>query len=288
MAHCRGTLQLRWMRLLQLSDPHLLADPMALCRGRLPWLQLGEALRQARLSVGGTWGQADLLLISGDLCHDDSWLGYAVLRDLLSELQREQGIRIALLPGNHDHPQMLRAVVGRHGSLAPTLVTGTAADLVLLDSHRPGSDAGWLGSAQLRWLQQVLAARRAAPLLVALHHPPVAIGDPGFDAIALNDGPALLELLQPEVDLRAVLFGHIHQHWQGVFPGRSEVLLLGCPSTLCSYGPVQPCPLNRAAEPGGRLLEIGPDGLLRQRLLRWPALVPPSLRPRSGSVGPAD
>jgi Icc protein len=276
------------MRLLQLSDPHLLADPMALCRGRLPWLQLDEALRQARLSVGGTWGQADLLLISGDLCHDDSWLGYAVLRDLLSDLQREQGIRIALLPGNHDHPQLLRAVVGRHGSLAPTLVTGTAADLVLLDSHRPGSDAGWLGSAQLRWLQQVLAARRAAPLLVALHHPPVAIGDPGFDAIALNDGPALLELLQPEVDLRAVLFGHIHQHWQGVFPGRSEVLLLGCPSTLCSYGPVQPCPLNRAAEPGGRLLEIGPDGLLRQRLLRWPALVPPSLRPRSGSVGPAD
>jgi Icc protein len=72
------------MRLLQLSDPHLLADPMALCRGRLPWLQLGEALRQARLSVGGTWGPADLLLISGDLCHDDSWLGYAVLRDLLS------------------------------------------------------------------------------------------------------------------------------------------------------------------------------------------------------------
>lgn len=288
MAHCRGTLQLRWMRLLQLSDPHLLADPMALCRGRLPWLQLGEALRQARLSVGGTWGPADLLLISGDLCHDDSWLGYAVLRDLLSDLQREQGIRIALLPGNHDHPQLLRAVLGRHGSLAPTLVTGTAADLVLLDSHRPGSDAGWLGSAQLRWLQQVLAARRAAPLLVALHHPPVAIGDPGFDAIALNDGPALLELLQPEVDLRAVLFGHIHQHWQGVFPGRSEVLLLGCPSTLCSYGPVQPCPLNRAAEPGGRLLEIGPDGLLRQRLLRWPALVPPSLRPRSGSVGPAD
>lgn len=288
MAKCRGTLQLRWMRLLQLSDPHLLADPMALCRGRLPRLQLGEALRQARLSLGGTWGPADLLLISGDLCHDESWLGYAELRDLLLHGKGDQAINTVLLPGNHDHPQLLRAVLGRHGAVAPALVRVSTADLVLLDSHRPGSDAGWLGDAQLCWLQQVLATRRAAPLLVALHHPPVAIGDPGFDAIALKDGPDLLELLRSEVDLRVVLFGHIHQHWQGVFPGRSEVPLLGCPSTLCSYGPVQPCPLNRAAEPGGRLLEIGPDGQLRQRLLRWPALVPPSLTTRSGILGPAD
>lgn len=276
------------MRLLQLSDSHLLADPMAQCRGRLPQLQLGEALLQARLALGRIAGSADLLLISGDLCHDESWQGYAILRDLLIDLQRDQGIRIALLPGNHDHPQLLRAVLGRHGAVAPMLVTGTAADLVLLDSHRPGCDAGWLGTEQLLWLQRVLAERRAAPLLVALHHPPVAIGDPDFDAIALRDGPALLDLLQPESDLRAVLFGHIHQHWQDAFPGRPEVQLLGCPSTLCSFGPVQPCPLNRAAEPGGRLLEIGADGVLQQRLLRWPAAAPPSLGPEPRTAGPTN
>ena len=263
------------MRLLQLSDPHLLADPRARCRGRLPHLQLCEALHQARLALGGTWGASDLLLISGDLCHDESWQGYAALRDLL----RDQGVGIALLPGNHDHPQLLRAVLGRHGAVAPTVVSTTTADLVLLDSHGPGSDAGWLGRQQLRWLQRVLTARRSAPLLVALHHPPVAIGDPDFDAIALKDGPALLELLQSEAELKAVLFGHIHQHWLGTLPGRSQALLLGCPSTLCSFGPVQPCPLDQADAPGGRLLEIDTDGVVQQRLLRWPALAPPSLGP---------
>jgi Icc protein len=56
-------------------------------------------------------------------------------------------------------------------------------------------------------------------------------------------------------------------------PGREEVSLLACPSTLCGFGPVQPCPLGRADDPGGRWLELGAGGL-RQRLLRWPAPTP--------------
>ena len=42
------------------------------------------------------------------------------------------------------------------------------------------------------------------------------------------------ELLRPHRALRAVLFGHIHQHWQGAWATRPDVLLLGCPSTLCT------------------------------------------------------
>ena len=54
------------IRVLQLSDPHLLADPRGLCRGRpaLACLRHGwdQALRQQRQ-------RPDLLLISGDLYH---------------------------------------------------------------------------------------------------------------------------------------------------------------------------------------------------------------------------
>jgi len=109
-------------------------------------------------------------------------------------------------------------------------------------------------------------------VLVALHHPPLAIGDPGFDAIGLDEGERLMALLAAAPRVRGVVFGHVHQHWQGSLPGRPEVPLLGCPSTLIGYGPVQPCPLDRAADPGGRLLELGGDGEIRHRLLRWPAL----------------
>lgn len=264
------------MRLLQLSDPHLLADPGGLCRGRRPLLQLRHGLRQAQAAAGG---RIDLLLLSGDLCHDESWLGYCQLRDLL----HEAGLPAALVPGNHDHPQLLRAALGRRAAtaIAPALLPCGAIDLLLLDSHLPGSDAGELGESQLRWLESQLAMRVSRPLLVMLHHPPLAIGDPGFDAIALRDGPRLLELLRPLPALKGVLFGHIHQHWQGLLGGRDPALapvpLLGCPSTLCSFAAVQACPLDRADDPGARVLSLGADGELQHQLLRWHPSAPPSL-----------
>lgn len=259
------TMQLRSMRLLQLSDPHLLADPVGCCRGRQPLTQLRSGIQAALTQALDHGPPVDLLLISGDLCHDESWTGYALLRDLLNDWARP----VALLPGNHDHPQLLRAVLGRHCAVAPALVPLADLDLVLLDSHRPGWDAGWLGTIQLDWLQALLAHRRNVPLLVTLHHPPVPIGDAGFDAMALVDAAALWRVLRDEPRLQAILFGHIHQHWQGSMPGRPEVALLGCPSTLCGFGPVQPCPLGRPQDPGGRLLDCSPSGVLRQRLLRW-------------------
>ena len=231
----------------------------------LPRLEL--ALRQGLEQVRQFGGAADWLLISGDLCDDESWGGYARLRALLEAWE----LPLALLPGNHDRPLYLRAALGRRAVLAPALVPCGAWDLLLLDSHRPGCASGWLGAAQLAWLGGLLAAlaARGRPLLVALHHPPVPIGDPLLDTMLLEDSGPLLAALAPLPQLRGVVFGHIHQHWRGCFPGRPEVPLLGCPSTLRAFGPVQPCPLGRPQAAGGRLLELAADGRLGERLLRW-------------------
>jgi Icc protein len=57
------------MRILQLSDPHLLADPEGLVRER-PALSLWQrALAQVRQT------RPHLLLVTGDLCQDESWGG---------------------------------------------------------------------------------------------------------------------------------------------------------------------------------------------------------------------
>ena len=257
------------MRLLQLSDPHVLAHPAGRYRQRLPFELLERALRQAGKEPH------DLLLISGDLCQDETWQGYVRLRELL-ERRTELGLPetpVALLPGNHDHPALLRAALGRQTLMAPAVLELQGVRLVLLDSHRPGCVGGWIGPRQLAWLEARLALAPHAPTVVAVHHPPVPIGDAGMDAIGLHDGPALLAVLRKLPGLRAVLFGHVHQHWQGRLPDRPDELeqveLLGCPSTLCPFGPVQPCPLGRAQDPGGRWLQLDAAGRLEQRLLRW-------------------
>ena len=250
------------MRILQLSDTHLVAADQGLVR-RLPAL----AHFERALQVGSAMNP-DLVLVTGDLCQDESWGGYVRLRRALSQIVRCQ---IALLPGNHDHPLLLDAVLGRTCATAPADLLIRGVRLLLLSSHRVGSAAGALGSLQLQWLAQSLhcSERRDMPLVVALHHPPIAIGDPGMDAIRLLDHACLEELLRPHRALRAVLFGHIHQHWQGSWTTRPDVPLFGCPSTLCSFRAVQACPLGRADDPGGRLIDVTPDGDVQHQVLRW-------------------
>jgi Icc protein len=254
------------MNILQLSDPHLLADPAARIAGRAPSIALEHGLRRAWDQLREDGIAVDRLLLSGDLCDDESWGGYVALRETL----RPWAGPIDLLAGNHDDPTLLRAVMGRRGTVAPAVVAMASWRLLLLHSHRPGCPGGWLGRRQLQWLEEQLQGEVPGAVLVAVHHPPVPIGDPAFDAIGLHDGPELLSLLARHPGVKGVVFGHVHQHWQGHLPGRPAVPLLACPSTLRSFGPIQPCPLGRPLWPGGRLLHLGAAGEIRQRLLRWP------------------
>jgi Icc protein len=274
------------MRILQLSDPHLLADPAGLCRGRPPLPLLRHGLESALRLLAQRGTPPDWLLLSGDLCHDESWGGYVRLRELLAgdaESGRSPAAPLppaALLPGNHEHRLRLRAALGRHGVLAPArlpLAAGPRQDgwrLLLLDSHCPGRIDGRLGLRQWQWLEAELAEaeRDGAPLLLAVHHPPGPIGDPFLDSIALEEGPSLLALLARRPVVRGLVFGHVHQYWLGWLPGAPGRPLLGCPSTLCPFGPVQPCPLGRAEDPGGLLLQLGAAGEIRHELLRWDPL----------------
>ena len=261
----------RWhgvIRILQLSDPHLLADPRGRCRGREALACLRHGWREALQQLGQP---PDLLLISGDLCQDESWGGYCRLREFLEQAVLPLGVALALLPGNHDSPVLLRAALARQAWIAPALVPLGDWGLVLLSSHRPGALGGWLEPRQLRWLDQQLAAA-ATPLLVALHHPPLPIGAPALDGIGLQQPEPLLERLRASSRVRAVVFGHVHQHWRGELPrpGAGTALpLWACPSTLAAFEAVQPCPLGQPDWPGGRLLELGPAAALSSRLLRW-------------------
>ena len=253
------------MRVVQLSDPHLVASPTGLVRGRPALRHWQRGLQEALLH------RPDLLLISGDCCHDESWNGYAVLRDSLASLPANTAV--AVVPGNHDHPQRLQAALGRRATVAPAALALGQWTLILLSSHTSGRVDGALGMPQRSWLATMLqtAEQEGRYVLIGLHHPPLPVGDPSWDQIGLRDAESLQSLLCPIKMLRGVVVGHLHQHWQGSLPGRPDVAVMACPSTLCAFEALQPCPLGRSQDPGGRLLELDSQGFIRTTLLRWSA-----------------
>lgn len=95
----------RSLKVLQLTDSHLYADPSRCLLGINTLETFDQVLAQA-LHEQGT---PDLLLATGDLVHDASDTGY---KRLLGRLKLT-GIPTYCLPGNHDLPHKMRQVLNQ-------------------------------------------------------------------------------------------------------------------------------------------------------------------------------
>lgn len=250
------------VRLVQLSDTHLRAA------AGMAGADADTGLR-ATLAAMAARG-ADALLLTGDLAHDDGAPAYARLAALLAPL----GLPTLCLAGNHDDPAALAAsALGVSGG-----ADLGAWRLVLLDSTLPGQSSGALGAAELERLDATLAAAPQRPALVALHHPPLALGSAWIDAIGLAAPERLFAVLARHPQVRAVVFGHAHQSFAARIGG---IRVLGCPSTCVQFRPRRArFALDPLLPPGARWLDLYADGRLTTGILR---AAPANSRPDAGA-----
>lgn len=236
-------------RLLQISDPHLFADPEGDLLGQRTRLTLEGVLNLARANSGA----ADRVLLTGDLSQDASPAAYRYLADRCGRL----GLPCHALPGNHDDPAEMARSLDASPIDMPHEVDCGPWRLILLDSTLAGREGGHLAAGSLRRLAATLAARPEAPTLIFLHHQPVPVGSPWLDEIGLNNPEDLFALLDHQPQLRGLVFGHIHQDFRAE---RNGVALLGAPSTCIQFRPGSQDFALDAATPGYRWLELHPDG----------------------------
>ena len=180
--------------LVQLSDPHVGAD----------W---GDGDSVARLaaavaSVRALEPNPDAVLISGDLADHAADSEYEKVRELLAPLEAP----LYVLPGNHDDRLALRRHFGVPG--AEDQPVQYVADLGPLRLVVRGE----LDADRLSWLEATLAAAPSIPTLLALHHPPLAIGIPAFDEIGLpvEDRRGLGKVVEAHPQVRRIVAGHAH------------------------------------------------------------------------------
>jgi 3',5'-cyclic AMP phosphodiesterase CpdA len=251
-----------WVALL--SDPHIAADPRRAVRG----VRMAEQFEAVtKRLVDGVSGPPGLIFINGDVALDDGNNGdYAVLNRLLAGLGSLRQ-RVYVTAGNHDHRGNLLDAALFPGRPVVTQklcqrVSDGPVDWYLLDSLRYVDEvAGALGESQLAWLAEQLDARPARPALILSHHPPEDPNDAGDDGFGLADSVALLDLLRPRRQVKALFHGHKHEYQLRTDHG---LHIVGQPSTAYVFRDgVEPGYLEARVGVGGLSLTrraLSPDG----------------------------
>jgi 3',5'-cyclic-AMP phosphodiesterase len=200
--------------LAQLSDLHI-------CER---WEGVDPTVRVRRVvaAIRRLPDRVDGVVVTGDLSDDGSEESYRQARSLLEALDAP----FYVLPGNHDDRSRLRASFDLPGKgEEPIDYTVALGELrvVLFDSIVPGQDPGAYRPEQLLWLDEELAREPERPTLLALHHPPLPTGLPGWDAINLTgaEREAMAGVVARHPQLRAIVGGHLHRV--------AAAALAGCP-----------------------------------------------------------
>ena len=245
------------LRVLQISDCHVYADPDGRLGGLNTQNTFDEVLELARTCLG----PPDLVLATGDLVHDASVAGYERLRARFEAL----GAPVYCLPGNHDRPETMAECMRAGRVSAPKSLVCNDWLILLLDSTIPGQEGGHLDESDLEILEQGLRDHPDNHALICLHHHPVPVGSAWMDTMALNNPDDFFRLLDRFPKVRGVLWGHIHQVFDQV---RNGVRLMGSPSTCIQFTPDKDTFCIDPAAPGLRWLELLPDGTIRSGVER--------------------
>jgi Icc protein len=243
------------LKLLQLTDCHLYADPSRCLLGINTLETFDQVLAQALHEQG----VPDLMLATGDLVHDASETGY---KRLLGRLKLT-GIPTYCLPGNHDLPHKMKQFLNRDNVHTQPSVQRDGWSLVFLDSTIPGNESGNLDETQMGLLQHLLEANIDKHTLICMHHHPLPVGSRWMDTMALKNPDQLFDLLSRHPQVKGILCGHIHQEFKGEHNG---IKLLGTPSTCIQFVPGQDDFGIDAYPPGYRWLELTPEGEIKTGL----------------------
>ena len=244
----------------QLSDFHLMAAPSGTYDRMPPMRSLKKLLNM----ITTEFSDIECCILTGDLAHENGVETYIKLRNLLTDLS----LRYYLIPGNHDNRSTMLQVFSDHFKCAtiPACFSSCIGGwrLIGLDSIVEGEVFGRLDSDQLMWLSRQLKLHSDQPTIIFMHHPPISVGSPWLDSIALEKSGYFEEILTDSKQIRAICVGHIHQEFEGILAG---IPVLGTPSTSVQFRPrtfeheIDPIP------PGFRLFELGDDSL-KTRVIR--------------------
>nr|WP_277608425.1 metallophosphoesterase [Microbulbifer elongatus] len=234
-------------RLIQFTDPHIGGRPDYQLLG----LDTGHTLDEVLAALDKTPVAPELMVVTGDVSANASEASY---RRFLHKMQRVQAPWF-WLPGNHDNPQRMDQLAAKR---RPEVVSMGNWRLLLLDTSVPGQICGGFDEPELTRIAQLIDSHADHPLMLMMHHQPVAVGSHWIDGHMLKAGrEAFIELVQQADNVRAITWGHVHQQFDSHL---GNIGLHATPSTSVQFTPGSgPFAVDNEM-PGYRWFDLHDDG----------------------------
>ena len=184
----------------------------------------------------GLPGRVDALLVTGDIADHGTEAEYEEAARLLGLREGGAPFPVLTCPGNHDRRAPYRkALLGEPPADGPVNSVHVFADAAVLmcDSSIPGHDEGELDAQTYAWIEETLDGLDGdRPVLLAFHHPPVALHHPLPDGYRLGQPAKLGRLLARRPEIAGIITGHAHTPAATTFAGRPLVVGPGVTWTL--------------------------------------------------------
>ena len=234
------------MRLVQISDCHLLADKQLALYDVNPYDSLERVL--SRIAQN----QPEALIATGDISGDESAESYGHFIELVTRYLPVCDWRV--IPGNHDSNAHFLPSFSGH-----LLQAGTSWKLGEWRIHgldtRFEEARGTVRSDELAAITNDIVAHDSASHLLALHHNPVQTNS-WMDRHLLENASALENWLSRYPQIAGIIHGHIHSEAETTLSG---LPVKSVPSTCWQWDLTPDFAVDQTA-PGFREINLLPEG----------------------------
>jgi Icc protein len=245
------------VRLVQITDCHILAA----ADDRLHDMDTRQSFEAVSRAAIDDNARLDLVLATGDLSQDASAASYQYLAARFDEI----GLPLFWIPGNHDDEAVMREHLrGEFISSARQVLVGDW-QIILLDSTIKGEVCGCVSSHQLEFLDSALCAHPERHALVCLHHQALTAGSEWIDEKGLQRSQQLVAALKSRANVKAVLWGHVHQQAHHRIDG---IEWMSTPSSCIQFKPGSKSFATDNLAPGYRHLSLFADGSIETTVHR--------------------
>ncbi|AMW77629.1 metallophosphatase [Acinetobacter sp. TGL-Y2] len=210
--------------IIQISDTHLMDHPDATFVEMNPEMSFHAVIED----ILKHYPEIDAIVHTGDLAQVAKPETYARYQAFMQKLN----IPFYQIPGNHDDIQYFPFETP---DPMPTVLAFADWRMVLLNSAVSQKVDGWIKTEQLEHLKNILDANQQYSVVLACHHHPLEMKSNWIDRHKLKNTEELTEVLAKHNNIKAVIFGHVHQDSLNLW---KNIQFLSTPSTSVQFKPL--------------------------------------------------